>query len=122
MDSAFTRFDQDMHGKIMRAQKENERSNILETAKLAAVDALLERAMPSERKSAQWCVRAFKGPFKRLSVPLPANGHRRYRLLRICMHMYNFRVRHAGLNQLHNVYSDLETLVQPWVLELTQSG
>ena len=73
--------------------------------------------MPSERQSAEWGVRAVEGPFKRITVPLPANSYKRYQLLRICVHMYNFRVRFVGLNQLRSVYADTGSMVQPWLSE-----
>ena len=97
----------------MRAHKDNERADILQAALPVAVDTLLERAMPSERQVEEWGVRALKGPFKRLSVPLPADRYKRYRLLRICVHMYNFRLRFVGLNQHRTVYESVGTKVQP---------
>lgn len=85
-----------MEGKLLRARKANEhgaRSGVPRAAWLAAVDLMLERAMPSERQSAEWCVRAIKGPFKRLTVTLPANARVRGTIISVCAHLYNLRVR-----------------------------
>lgn len=80
---------------------------------MAAVDVLLERAMPSEMQFAEWGVRALKGPFKRLNTTLPADYRRRYRHIRLCCPFYNLRVRFVGLNQLKTVYADESSQVQP---------
>lgn len=118
VDSAFPRYGGDLRGKLVRARKDNERNDIPAAASLAAVDALIEKAMPSERQSAEWGVRALKGPFKRLSVALPADAYKRYRIIRVCCHLFNLRARFVGLNQLRTVYADVGSQVQPWVLEL----
>lgn len=49
-------------------------------AMLAAADAIIQRAIPSERKSAECCERAVKAPFGCLRVPLPANASLHFRL------------------------------------------
>ena len=82
------------------------------------MDKLIERAMPSECQSAEWGVRAIKGPFKRLSVPLPADILVRHRIIVCCVHLYNFRTRFVGLIQIRTVYKDEGTTAPPWVEEL----
>eukprot|EP00171_Calliarthron_tuberculosum_P023637 IDg23637t1 len=59
-DSAFPRSSAALQGKLVRARKVNEHNgaDVPHSAYLAAVDALLERSMPSERQSAEWGVRA----------------------------------------------------------------
>ena len=47
-----------------------------------------------------------KGPFKRLSVPLPAHVFVRYRIVVSCAHLYDFCSRFVGLNQIRTVYKD----------------
>ena len=104
-DSAFVNNTNTTHGKVLRGRKTNETNNTPESAALAAVDVILQRVMPSERQSAEWGVRALKGPFQRLKTPLPADAGKRLRLLRICCHLYNFRVRYVGLNQIRSTYA-----------------
>ena len=118
-DSAFTRGGGFLEGEILRARKSNEmgsNSNVPRSTWLAAVDTLLESALPSERQSAEWGLRALKGPFARLKTVLPADAHARYRILGLCVHLYNLRVRKVGLNQIRTVSSGEGTSVQPWVL------
>ena len=106
-DSAFPRGGGDLAGKIIRARKANEhgdRSGVPRSSWMAAVEVMLERAMSSERQSAEWGVRALKGPFKRLTTKLPPDSWARYRLLAVSSHLYNFRVRKVGLNQIKTVY------------------
>ena len=76
---------------------------------------ILQRVMPSERQAAEWGVAALKGPFKRLTVTLPADSYRRYRIITCCAHMVNFRTRIVGLNQIKSVYTDPIEVVQPWI-------
>ena len=104
-DSAFVNNTTATNGKVLRGRKSNETREIPESAALAAVDALLQRIMPSERQSAEWGVRALKGPFQRLKTPLPADSVKRLRLLRICCHLFNFRTRYVGLNQIRTTYT-----------------
>ena len=104
-DSAFVSDTRRTNGKIVRARKTNETSDIPYSATLAAVDVLLQRAMPSERQSAEWGVRAFKGPFARLKIPLSPDSYKRYRLIRICCHLFNFRTRYVGLNHVRTSYA-----------------
>lgn len=108
-DSAFVNNTQTTHGKVIRGRKTNETSDIPESAALAAVDIIMQRVMPSERQSAEWGVRAIKGPFARLKVPLPADSRKRLRLLRICCHLFNFRTRYVGLNQILTTYGQQQT-------------
>ncbi|CDF33017.1 unnamed protein product [Chondrus crispus] len=103
-DSAFVNNLKATNGKVVRGRKSNETNDIPCSLALAAVDTILQRAMPSERQSAEWGVRAIKGPFARLKVPLPADSKKRYRLLRICCHMFNFRTRHVGRNQIRSTH------------------
>ena len=97
-DSAFTKDTKRTNGKCFRSRKENEKSIGTDSAELAAVDAILERAMPSERQSAEWGVRSVKGVFQRLKVPLSADSYKRYRIIRNCVHLVKFRIRRAGHN------------------------
>ena len=85
----------------------------------AATEILLDKAMPCERQSAEWGVNGMKYPFKRLSVPLPADVNSRFRILQICAHLLNFRSRFVGLNQIRSVYKDEGAHVQPWLREFS---
>jgi len=99
-NSAFVNNRSATNGKLLRSRKANKSSDVPEAAALAAVDFVLQRAMPTERQAAEWGVRVMKGPFPRLKTPLPANARERLRLIRICCHLYNFRVRFIGINQI----------------------
>ena len=114
-DSAFVTDVRCTNGKVLRGRKSNEKKGIPQSAVLAAVDILLQRAMPSERQSAEWGIRAIKGPFSRLKVPLPADSMKRLRLIQTCCHLYNFRVRFVGLNQIRSTYADDNEETQPWL-------
>ena len=70
-DSAFVTDVRCTNGKLLRGRKSNEKKGIPHSAILAAVDILLQRAMPSERQSAECGIRAIKGPSP-LTVALPA--------------------------------------------------
>ena len=107
-DSAFVNTTKATNGKVLRNRKSNEMNDIPKSAELAVVDVLLQRAMKSERQSAEWGVRAMKGPFQRLKTPLPADAHKRLRLLRICCHLFNFRTRFVGLNQIRTTYGRIQ--------------
>ena len=104
-DSAFVNNTSVTNGKIVRGRKANETSDIPVSAELGAVDIILQRIMPSERQSAEWGVRAIKAPFSRLQVPLPADAKKRERLITICCHLFNYRTRLVGLNQIRTTYS-----------------
>lgn len=82
---------------------------------MAAAYTLGERAMPSEQQSAEWGVRAMKGPFKILTVRLPADAYKWKRILLCCVHLFNFRTHFVGLNHLRIVYSGNAAGAQPWV-------
>ena len=117
-DSAFVNDTRITNGKIIRSRKANEAQDIPESAELCAVDLLLQRIMPSETQSAEWGIRALKGPFARLKVPLPADAAKRSRLIRICCHLLNLRTRFVGLNQIRSTYAGPEALSQPWSASL----
>ncbi|CDF37127.1 unnamed protein product [Chondrus crispus] len=60
--------------------------------------------MSSERQSPEWGVRALKGPFGRLTVPLPADAYKRCRISRLCCHLFNMRTRTVGRNHIRATY------------------
>lgn len=97
-----------------------EKGGVPHGAYLEAFEILVDRAMPSEPQAVEWGVNAIKSPFKRLNTNLPADVYNRKRLLSIVCHLYNFRVRYIGLNQLRTVYGSVGDLLQPWVTELTK--
>lgn len=104
-DSAFVNNARVTSGKIIRGRKSNETSDIPEASALSAVDIILQRIMPSERQSAEWGVMAIKAPFARLKVSVPADSKKCLRLLTICCHLFNFRTRKVGLNQIRTTYA-----------------
>ena len=104
-DSAFVNDTRVNKGKVIRARKSNEIWDIPQSAVLAAVDTILQKVMPSERQSAEWGVRAVKGPFSRLKNPLPADSRRRLRMLTIFCHLFNCRTRLVGHNQIRTTYA-----------------
>ena len=107
-DSAFVNTTKATNGKVLRSRKSNEINDIPKSSELAAVDLLLQRAMPSEIQSAEWGVRAVKGPFKKLKTPLLADAQKQLRLLRICCHLYNFWTRFVGLNHIRTTYGRIQ--------------
>ena len=80
-------------------------ADVPHSAWIAAVDALVERAMHSERQSAEWGVRAVNGPFACMKVSHPADAYARSRIITICAHMNSFRARLVGFNQIRSVYT-----------------
>ena len=74
--------------------------------------------MLPERQSAEWGVRAIKGPFRRLTIVLLCNTHTRFKIIAISTHLYNFRTHGVGLNQLNTVYASDGSDTQPWVREI----
>lgn len=119
-DSAFTNDTRLTKGKVIRGRKTNELQGIPNSIELAAVDTILQRIMPSERQSAEWGVRAIKGPFARLKRPLSPDSLKRERLLRICTHLFNLRTRHVGLNQIRSVYANTNEKLDPWLKPFLQ--
>lgn len=89
--------------------------DVLQYAYLAAIDCVLQRIMPSESQFAEWGVATLKGPFKRLTVNLPSDSYKRFRIIACCVHLMNFRTRTVGLNQIKSTYDCYGTIVQPWV-------
>ena len=63
-------------------------------------------------------VNAIKAPFASLNVRLPADSYRRYRIITLAVHLFKFRTRLFGLNQIKTVYANIGERVQPWVLEM----
>ncbi len=97
-DSAFINTTSTTGGKVVRGRKSNETNDVPESPESFAIDIILQRVMPSERQSAEWGVRARKGPFARLKMPLPADSKQRLRMPRLCCHLFNFRTRFVGRN------------------------
>lgn len=110
-DSAFPWRDRSIYFKIVRAPKSNEMGgapNASRTIWSEAMNLVLDRLLPSDRQSAEWGICALKGPFKRLTVLLPDDSHIRKRPLVVTAHLYNYRVRRVGLNQISTVYSSAQ--------------
>lgn len=59
------------------------------------------------RQAAEWGMRAFKSSFARLKETLTVNVPKRGQLLRVCVRLYNYRVRMTGLNQIYSTYHPL---------------
>ena len=119
-DSAFTRAAGWVSGKILRARKANEQgrsSGVPRSTWMAAVDKLLERAMTYERQSAEWGVRAIKGPFRRLTTILSANSDLMFKIIPTYAHLYKLIVRKVGLNLLRTVCANQGEIVQPMLKE-----
>lgn len=53
VDSAFPRFSEGLHGKLIRARKSNESSHIPESQSLAAIDSVLEVVMTLKWQSVE---------------------------------------------------------------------
>ena len=103
-DSAFVNSQGDLQTKVMRGRKANELWDLPQSKVLARLDILLQRLIPRVRQSAEWGLRAIKAPFGRLHYPLPADTHKRRRLLLICCHIFNLRTRTLRNNQLRSVF------------------
>lgn len=54
-----------------------------------------------------------KETFQKVMRAATADSYKRYRTIRVFVHMYNFRVRNVLLNQLRTVYADAGAVVQP---------
>lgn len=93
------------NGMIVRGRKPNETSGLPESTAPAAIYFLLQRVIPSEKKSDQCNVRAIRAPPARLKISLPADAEKRRRLLTICFHLFKFRTIKAVLNQIRTNYS-----------------
>eukprot|EP00172_Hildenbrandia_rubra_P002833 Plantae.Rhodophyta-Hildenbrandia_rubra.ctg40010.p1 GENE.Plantae.Rhodophyta-Hildenbrandia_rubra.ctg40010~~Plantae.Rhodophyta-Hildenbrandia_rubra.ctg40010.p1 ORF type:complete len:233 (-),score=12.26 Plantae.Rhodophyta-Hildenbrandia_rubra.ctg40010:660-1310(-) len=91
--------------KALRGRKCSESDGMPEPAALASIDLALQKAMLSERQSAEWGARALEGPFARLNIPLQADSRQRKMLLQACCHLLNFRARHAGLNHARAAFA-----------------
>ena len=52
----------------------------------------------------------FQASFKRLTLPLYHGPHERANILRLCVHLQQFRTLHVGLNQIRAVFGSLEEL------------
>lgn len=66
-----------MVGKLVGSRKTNETSNIPKDAVLAAVDMIMQRRMSNERQSEKWGMRALKGTFGILRLPLSSSSRKR---------------------------------------------
>lgn len=73
-DIAFVNNMQKTSGKVLRGRKTNEFWDVPMSAELAAINILMQRVNPGERKSAAWSVRDIKGPFKRLMCEISADS------------------------------------------------
>lgn len=78
----------------------------------------MKRVMMTEFKFVECIIMALKAPFGCLRLPLTAESKRRYRIISICIHMFNFKTRTIGLNQIWTVHSDKDTEVQPCIQRL----
>ena len=114
-DTAFHIRTEFTNGKVVRAKKNNERSEILQSEALQFIEYVMQRTYPIERQPVEWGVRALKTPFGRLRLPLTHDSAKRGRMLRICAHMLNLRTRLINLNQIRTVYALQGTDSNPWV-------
>lgn len=108
-DSAFVITSRVTNGKIIRPRKSNEVQDIPKSTYLAAVDTILQAAIPSEKQSAEWGVRVVKGAFPRLNVQLSVDVGKRRRVISICCHMFNSPYSSRGLNQIRTTYAQKQT-------------
>jgi len=60
----------------------------------------------SLRQAAEWGMRSVQASFPRIKLPdgLPADKHKRARILFIIFRLFNFRVRVVGVNQIRTVF------------------
>jgi hypothetical protein len=72
---------------------------------LGPEQALIDRQATSARQFAEWGMRALQGSFPRLKNRFiyEERGERKH-MLKCIVHLYNFRARRVGLNQITNVY------------------
>jgi len=90
-----------MAHKVKTPRKENEFSSHPATrARQERVQQYIVRV----RQAAEWGMRQLQGSFGRLKTELPADDQKRLLLLRVIAHLYNFRVRVIGVNQIRTVY------------------
>lgn len=60
--------------------------------------------MPSELQSAKWEVSSIKAPFGSLRLPISLEIENRKRFLTIYAHLFNWKNRPVGINQIGTVY------------------
>lgn len=99
-DNAFCIISDAACGTIVKARKVGENGTLLNSIKIDVIDLLLQKLFPSERHFAVWSIRGINSPFARLKTILTGDAYKRYCLISICVHLYNLRVRHVGLNQI----------------------
>lgn len=98
--SGFVNNNNCTNGKIKMAGKTKETNDITASQELGAMDLILQRIMPRERKSAEWGVRAIKGPFGRLSATLTIDGEKRGIIIELAVRLFNYRTRTMGRNHI----------------------
>lgn len=109
-----------MGRKVVRSRKTDKSRDIPKDAVLFAVDLIMQRVMPSERMLAESGLRALKGPFGVLRLPLTPCLQKRYKLLCTCVRLLNLRTRVVGLNQTRAVYANEGAETQPWVRRIAE--
>jgi len=81
---------------------------LIHTTKAQRKESAIRSSM---RTAAEWGNRGLQGAYPRLTIPLllPVDNNFRQIILLSCIHLYNFRTRLVGLNQIRTVYdSDWE--------------
>lgn len=103
-DAAFPLSTQLHARKIVRVYKENEtRQTVFDIEDDLRQEAYAE-AVTRQRQSVEWGMRALQGSFGYLATHLPVDNERRELILRVILHLHNYRTRRVGLNQIRSVY------------------
>lgn len=78
--------DQSVEGKIVRARKSIERSDLV-SFEMLSIDVILQRSLSSKLESAGWGTRSFKVPLGLLRIPLSIVSEIRCTILFNCAHL-----------------------------------
>lgn len=109
-DSAFPHRE-DMEGIILTPLRKDEQERLESAVKHGRLSRQdYERKMATSaqitscRQAAEWSMRSLQGTFSRLKATLTTDQVKRARLIRICLYLFNLRVRRVGLMQVRTVY------------------
>lgn len=100
-DTAFP-CGEELQGRIVSPLKENELELYPEEEQFAA--QAVSNAITSIRQAAEWGMGAVEKPFRRLTMPLPYDPHKRGLRISNIFHLYNLRVRKSGISQIRSVF------------------
>lgn len=112
-DSSFRVDTKSTWGKMVRSCKTNETATIRTSWGHHAVDLIMQVFYPNGLQFIEWGVRALKGPFGRLILPLSADCSKCCRKLTVFPHLLNPCTTQVRWNQMLTTYAVLRYRQQP---------